>query len=135
MKRNGLAWLFFSFEGRIDRGVWWGVAFATLFLELGLRGLAADDESVGWPSLLAFALQIAPSAKRLHDRNKSGHWLWLYLGMPQVLVILAISAGSSGPAALILMALLAIAIWVVVDLGLLPGTRGENRFGPDPAST
>jgi len=23
-------------------------------------------------------------------------------------------------------------IWVIVDLGILEGTKGDNKFGPDP---
>ena len=46
--------------------------------------------------------------KRCHDRDKSGWWCLLLL-IPVV--------GT---------------IWAIIDLGVLAGTLGENRFGPDP---
>jgi uncharacterized membrane protein YhaH (DUF805 family) len=59
---------------------------------------------------LAIALLIpnlAVSVRRLHDRNLSG-WLVLMLLVPYL-----------GPL-------------VILVLMMLPGTRGPNRFGPDP---
>jgi uncharacterized membrane protein YhaH (DUF805 family) len=46
--------------------------------------------------------------KRLHDRGRSG-WFTLVGGIPLV--------GT---------------VWLLIDLTLLPGTPGPNRFGPDP---
>ena len=54
-----------------------------------------------WPML-------AVHAKRWHDRNKSGTWIFI----------------NSVP--------LIGALWSIVELGLLEGTVGENRFGKDP---
>ena len=48
------------------------------------------------------------NAKRYHDRDRSGWWLLLIL-IPLL-----------GP------------LWLIVVLGFLKGTEGENRFGPDP---
>ncbi len=48
---------------------------------------------------------LALGVKRWHDRNKSGWW---------VLVGLIPVVGQ---------------LWTLVECGLLPGTRGENRFG------
>jgi uncharacterized membrane protein YhaH (DUF805 family) len=31
-----------------------------------------------------------------------------------------------------ILASLPIALWGIVDLGILPGTKGPNRFGDDP---
>ena len=47
-------------------------------------------------------------AKRWHDRNKSGWW---------TLIALVPIVGG---------------IWMLIECGLLRGTRGDNRFGPDP---
>ena len=62
-------------------------------------------------SLAALALiypAIALYAKRWHDRDKSGWW---------TLIMLVPIVG---------------AIWLLVECGILPGTKGPNRFGPDP---
>jgi uncharacterized membrane protein YhaH (DUF805 family) len=57
----------------------------------------------GW-----FWCSIAIGAKRCHDRGRSG-WFQLISLIPVVGVL-----------------------WLFVDLGLLRGTEGENRFGPNP---
>ena len=59
-------------------------------------------------ALAAIYPAIALYAKRWHDRDKSGWWTLIVL-VPIV-----------GP------------IWILVELGILEGTRGDNRFGPDP---
>jgi uncharacterized membrane protein YhaH (DUF805 family) len=59
--------------------------------------------SVGW-----LRCSIAVGAKRCHDRGRSG-WFQL-IGLIPLLG----------------------ALWLFVDLGLLEGNEGENRFGPDP---
>jgi uncharacterized membrane protein YhaH (DUF805 family) len=53
-------------------------------------------------------LAIAVSVKRYHDHDRSG-WFLLIALIPQL--------GT---------------FWVLIELGLLRGTRGPNRFGPDP---
>jgi uncharacterized membrane protein YhaH (DUF805 family) len=61
--------------------------------------------------LLAVILPgLAVTVRRLHDRDRSGWWYWLVL-IPLV-----------G------------AIWLLVWF-CLRGTRGDNRFGPDPLSS
>ena len=60
-----------------------------------------------------FVLQVMTLAvliKRWHDRNKSGFWLLINL-LPVI--------GQ---------------VWMVIELGVLPGTPGTNRFGPSPKS-
>ena len=143
-----MSWLFFSPQGRINRSVWWMVIGATLFLDLGVYMLASSWQSstltivVG---LIAFGLRIAPSVKRLHDRNKSGFWVLLYFGAPYALslyvlsqlpsdeaALVAIDVGLANTIALIGLVMLGILAWVIVDLGIAEGTRGDNKYGPDP---
>jgi uncharacterized membrane protein YhaH (DUF805 family) len=107
-----------SFDGRINRARFWagvGVMFAA--------GIVANliDFSIGtysyemniglFSGIVALAIiycAIALYAKRWHDRDKSGWWTLIVL-VPII-----------GP------------IWALVELGILPGTQGPNRFGPDP---
>ena len=130
-----MRWLFFSFEGRINRAIWWAVVAGTLFLDVGIFLLTFDWESqtltlaVG---LVALALRIAPSVKRLHDRNKSGAWLWLYFGAPQAFLALSLMAVDVETASLLAFLTFGLLIAVIIDLGAIVGTPGNNRFGPDP---
>ena len=59
-------------------------------------------------ALVPVWIQLAVTAKRWHDRDKSAWWILIYL-------IPIIGGGT----------------WTIVELGLLKGAKGDNRFGPD----
>lgn len=114
---KGLRWMLFSFSGRIPRRIYWGVSigatvalYALLFLVLViLDGLRFNAEVVLLPMAFLFMwISLAVKAKRWHDHNKSG-W-WTLIGFVPIV----------GP------------LWIFIELGCLRGTRGPNRFGPDP---
>lgn len=112
-------YLLTSFEGRINRAKFWagvGVLFAAgilanlIDLMLGIRiggaqGVGIFGIIVGLASIY---FGLALYAKRWHDRDKSGWWSLIIL-IPII-----------GP------------IWLLVECGILEGTKGDNRFGPDP---
>ena len=106
----------FSFKGRIGRGIWW---LMQLLIAVIVVILEAVDPELFDPdslkvsqyliTLLVLAwMALAVAAKRWHDRNKSALWI-LFAFIPII--------GQ---------------IWTVVELGFLRGTKGHNRFGPDP---
>jgi uncharacterized membrane protein YhaH (DUF805 family) len=115
-------WLLTSFDGRINRAKFWAGIGALLALGIVatlidiLIGSSSFDigggNHVGIVSLLAslvsIYLALALYAKRWHDRDKSGWWS---------LIALVPFIG---------------AIWILVELGMLEGTRGANQYGPDP---
>jgi len=101
-------------KGRIPRRTYWlhGV-LALLVAGVVLDGLLAiarvePDTANGLVSLLLMWPLVAVSAKRQHDFNFSAWWALIHF-LPAV--------GSI--------------VLLLVD-GLMPGTRGPNRFGPDP---
>lgn len=105
--------------------------------------------------LLAYA-SFAVGAKRLHDRTKSAWWLLAFYALPYVLVVVTFStvvwgalAGTGAPGAdpgapggmaeMIVMGgwwlnvvLAGVLLWGVIELGILKGTDGSNRYGADP---
>jgi len=115
--------IWFSFEGRIGRKDYWlkfvlpylGISIVTAILDGAAGTYVAVDpatgEGIGLISLFAGLALIWPSlaagAKRCHDRNRSG---WF-----QAIVLIPIIG----------------ALWLLVELGFLKGTDGENRFGRD----
>ena len=108
------AWLFFSFEGRINRRKFWlgiVILWAVVWI-LALLAAAANSGFLwGLISVLSVLLiwpSLALSIKRWHDRNKSGWWILIGL--------IPIIGG----------------IWVLVETGFLPGTIGPNEYGLDP---
>lgn len=82
---------------------------------------------------------IAITIKRFHDHNMSWWWYPLALVMLIVLFVpLILSAESTAGASSNLLliggaiSLFALIITFFVILYCLPGTKGPNRFGPDP---
>lgn len=114
----------FSIRGRIGRATWWGVTLASWIftaildaLFIAILDVLPEESEVSLLIALVIALvgavfilwvSTAAHIKRWHDRNKSG-WMVLILLIP----VLG-------------------ALWSLIELGFLRGTKGPNRFGPDP---
>jgi uncharacterized membrane protein YhaH (DUF805 family) len=99
------------FSGRAQRKEYW--LFHLFFWVMLLVVPFADILFVGLgvvllliTTLALFIPSLAVAVRRLHDINKSGWWLLLYLIPFGFLVLLVFFC--------------------------LDGTKGENRFGPDP---
>ena len=115
-QRLSLVQLYLGLRGRIPRRTYWlhGV-LSLLLVSVVLNALldiaALADEPAGKLVNLVFLWPVfAVSTKRQHDFNFSGWWTLIhFFPVP-------------GVGSLILLA---------VD-GSMPGTRGPNRFGPDP---
>jgi uncharacterized membrane protein YhaH (DUF805 family) len=75
---------------------------------------------------------VAASIKRLHDRNRSGWWATAFLLLPSVLNTLWDWLDNPNLALLVSALGFGLSIWGFVELLCLRGTRGPNRFGPDP---
>ncbi len=105
-------WLLFSFKGRINRRPYW--MFNLCIFVAGLMfGLFIEPTKEINNYQLLFMLWIlwpslAVQTKRWHDLNKSA--LWLLINLIPI----------AGP------------LWALIENGFIPGTRGPNRYGPDP---
>jgi uncharacterized membrane protein YhaH (DUF805 family) len=85
------------------------------------------------PKLVAAARLLAATAvRRLHDRNKSGWWIVPFFMAPILLGKVGDWLGDSYAADLLMLVLIAVSLWGFVEILCLRGTRGPNRFGPDP---
>ena len=103
------AYLFTSFEGRIGRADWWKGFVGLVVLQFISWLLFGDEGLLAFvASVLLLLAGIALHLKRLHDRGKS--WPWLLLLLVPVVGL----------------------IWAIVDLGVLEGEPGPNRYGPPP---
>jgi uncharacterized membrane protein YhaH (DUF805 family) len=141
--------LLFSFKGRINRARYLVVQLALLtawflfwvkspFQQWEILGLAAAIPMI-W-------INLATTAKRLQDRNRSGWWAvavfvvnrlsFLYYGL-----FFGLSFGvniSIAEELLLVMGAVGLSVlqtWIVIELFFLIGTDGTNRFGPDPTRT
>ena len=114
MGDNGMSitQVWFSFEGRIGRQTYWLKYFLPW---LGLNIVAGIiDATTGVPAvglvvaLVGLWVGLAAGAKRCHDRDRSG-WFQAIMLIPIIGII-----------------------WLLIELGFLKGSEGENRFGSDP---
>jgi len=136
--------LFTSTDSRINRAKWWVgmIVLAVVNFILSWMLLAMLGTSAGIAllvlQLVLFFPAYAVGAKRFQDRGRPGT-MALILPAVSLLSQLAATFGLSGdplaPSALsyvFLIAVLAIAIWYLIDLGILKGTTGPNQYGSDP---
>jgi uncharacterized membrane protein YhaH (DUF805 family) len=140
-------YLFTSFNSRINRKPYWlGILFLavmSIFLSFGFtlailnpNGSIGVLAAIGLIGFLAYLASIPLVVKRLHDRNKSGHYAWLIYGSSIIGSVIdsatrntAEMSASSLIAALIVVG---IGLWFFIELGFFRGTPGPNAYGPDP---
>jgi uncharacterized membrane protein YhaH (DUF805 family) len=84
---------------------------------------------VVWLALLIPSLAVG--VRRLHDTERSGWWLGGYIILAVVANVLRSSTGSGGLSTLLSIVTLIYAIALLVFM-CLDGTRGPNKYGPDP---
>ena len=86
-------------------------------------------------------VNLALSVKRLHDRDRTGWWIAaMYLSIIVAVglgfLTLTQPEGQREPfntiAVIAVIAAGVLLVWLVIEIGFLRGTRGPNRFGPDP---
>ena len=138
-----------GFRGRIRRRDFWAGLLLLLLIEavliLGFSGLmrptgATPIEEATGVFALAMLLWVSAAliAKRLHDRDKSALWYPLFGLAPALCYHLGVVYSSNisnvlSPAQQAFWLLGGILwVWAIVELGFLPGTKGPNRYGPDP---
>jgi uncharacterized membrane protein YhaH (DUF805 family) len=119
--------LFMTAGGRSGRSQTWiavGVLFFTSLIYEAIAGptLKLLTFWIVYPALLASATCVI--SKRLHDRGRSGWWA--------ALVLFALSLTWPTPRGGWAVAAFPVMVWALVELGVLPGEQGTNRFGPSP---
>jgi uncharacterized membrane protein YhaH (DUF805 family) len=121
-------YLFTSFEGRINRAKYWA----------GTIILAIVSIVAGFIIGAIFYPGYAVAAKRFQDRDKPGVTA-LYGLIPVLIASLLQAFGLTGtpnqPNALgwiCTLVTMGVGLWFLIELGILKGTPGPNRFGGDP---
>jgi uncharacterized membrane protein YhaH (DUF805 family) len=153
-------YLFTSLQGRVNRAKWWA-GEAVLFLVFSATAFIGNQTTIGpaisaliWIVLYLPAYPLA--AKRFQDRDKPGETA-LYGYVPSIIAAGLLSFGpvQANPRALELpigdvyvsfnwntntlgliciFILIGVTFWFLIELGMLKGTSGPNRFGADPLS-
>ncbi len=122
----------FSFKGRINRTAWWMMHFLIIAIFTITYAAYTASSYLLFITLVPAWMQLAVTAKRWHDRNKSAWWTLVYL-IPIIAGIGGLSVWTlSGWWTLIyFIPIIAGGTWALVELGILKGTKGENCFGAD----
>ncbi len=139
-------YLYTSFDGRINRAKYWAgvVILAIVSIVLGLIiGAVFGASTLGailvtLVTLALFYPGYAVAAKRFQDRDKPGVTA-LYGLVPVLIASLLQAFGLAGtpnaPNALgwiCNLVTMGVGLWFLIELGILKGTPGPNRFGGDP---
>ncbi len=130
---------YFQFSGRARRSEFW--LFQLFLIVVGIilvffdKTVGSIDEITGNGlfSGIFVVLTLVPTisvmVRRLHDTDRSGWWLLSFIIVPIVSFVLSfvpiLNLGLIGTP------LLAVCVILLVFF-CLNGTKGENRFGPDP---
>lgn len=139
--------LYLSTEGRIGRQLWWighiilaviGLVVTLIFASLfGQMSFATRLLNFIYVLIVAYPA-YAVSAKRFQDRNKSGALGAILIGiaiLSTLFQLFGIGTDPMHPGAISMtlsLAVLIVAIWYLIELGILRGTVGDNQYGPDP---
>jgi uncharacterized membrane protein YhaH (DUF805 family) len=141
-----------DFTGRAPRAEFW---WYCLFVIIAAIVTMIIDSTLGLPKMLGmygpltlilmlgtFVPTLAVQMRRLHDRNQPGWWL-AALYAPYALMLImtpglvrgtqagAPNLGSMAIGGLLALVVLGIAITLLVFY-CLPGTAGDNKYGPNP---
>ena len=137
--------LFFGLDGRINRAKYWlgslligAGGIGTMLLIVWAVGLSDAAVKLAIAAALALMYPIyAVMAKRFQDRNRPGALALIGI-VPLILSNLlytfdVFDAETPTMASQLFdLALVGISIWLLIDLGILKGTQGPNRYGADP---
>ena len=139
-------YLFTSFDGRINRAKYWigSIALAVISIVLGLIvGALFGPTTVGTILIALITIALfypvyAIAAKRFQDRDKPGMTA-LYGLVPVLIANLLQLFGLTGTPEqpntlgwIASLVMLAVGLWFLIELGILKGTTGPNRYGSDP---
>ncbi len=115
--------LFFSLAGRISPMPFNIGAAVLLLVFFFFESLVNGPMLIlGWlvyPALLFMGACLL--AKRLHDRGRTGWW-----SLPILLAVVMVWPAPVGFFDFLAVLLL---VWAVIDLCVMPGERGDNRYG------
>jgi uncharacterized membrane protein YhaH (DUF805 family) len=140
-----------DFTGRAPRAEYWWFVLAMIILFVVLSivesivglnkmilGVYGPLTALLWLAVLVPSLSVG--VRRLHDTNRSGWWLLLMVpyAVAAVMMVRSMSAAAAtgsvpGFGAAGIVGLIGfVCIIVLLVFYCLPGTAGENQYGPDP---
>jgi uncharacterized membrane protein YhaH (DUF805 family) len=132
--------------GRNNRAKYWFailLAYLSVFptLSISLHDTNSPAAFLAYVGILvAIALILTASVRRLHDRGKDGPiWLGVFYLVPVALFWTASTTSGLGVlgtvvSSIFIVGAMVMLAWMFFELGFVRGTVGENEYGPDPLS-
>jgi uncharacterized membrane protein YhaH (DUF805 family) len=130
-----------EFSGRSRRKEYWMyllliviVGFVLGMIE-GVMGLQQSVAGVYGPlsailALVTFIPSLAVGVRRLHDTDRTGWWMLLPI-LPYAAAFAMLFSGNVAMFGILALVALGCAVVVLVFM-VLDGTKGPNKYGPDP---
>ncbi|PWI33728.1 DUF805 domain-containing protein [Vibrio albus] len=136
--------LLFSFQGRINRRTFWIWNACYYVVIMVVATVLKEFYPAGLGTILPVCLvvlvvpDLAVTAKRWHDRNKSNKFLLLNIPviMGRFTVPVGGLAAQSQPTTMetaLSMAALICGLWILIECGFLKGNAAENQYGQPQA--
>jgi uncharacterized membrane protein YhaH (DUF805 family) len=129
-------------RGRLSRRGFWmvyaGVGVYSMLVTLPLvllfqsgapAAVAVAAAVVNAPVFYVLGLAII---RRLHDRGRAGAFAAAYLIIPVAIIISLMAPSAFAVSVALIVLAQVVLLWGVIELLLLRGQAGPNRFGPDP---
>lgn len=137
-----------STSGRIPRSQWWAGVLILVAISIVVSLLLTYVLGIMFTTtgrIISLLVQLAlaypfyaVSAKRFQDRGKPGSLAWILVILNIVSAVFALIGLTGNPFApnaldyILGILTLIVAIWYLIELGILRGTPGANSYGPDP---
>ncbi|MDI3560508.1 DUF805 domain-containing protein [Bradyrhizobium sp. Arg816] len=77
-------------------------------------------------------IYLATAIKRLHDRDRSGRWIIAFFVVPGLFSQFSDLLPDSNWTLPFSLGASSLWLWGFVEMFCVPGSTGDNRFGPDP---
>jgi uncharacterized membrane protein YhaH (DUF805 family) len=143
-----LSYILTSTSGRIPRSQWWAGVLILVVISLVINLILIYALGIMFTTggrIITLIVQLAlaypfyaVSAKRFEDRDKPGNLAWIFVGVSILSSLLTLIGAMGNPRQpgvldwIFGVASLIVAVWYIVELGILRGTVGSNTYGPDP---
>ncbi len=143
-----LGYILTSTRGRIPRSQWWVGVLILVVISLVINMILIYALGIMFTTagrIITLIVQLAlaypfyaVSAKRFQDRDKPGSLAWIFVGLSILSSLLTLIGAMGNPYQpgvldwIFGVASLIVAVWYIVELGILRGTIGSNTYGPDP---
>jgi uncharacterized membrane protein YhaH (DUF805 family) len=130
-----------NFTGRINRAKFWAGSIVVAILSVIVQLLLVRIGGLGLAAIVSLVFLYPAYAiwlKRSNDRDRPPWMVQVFLALVVVnnlaTALIGLNPHGGRPFILSLLTLLVGlgSLWVLIDLGCLRGTVGQNQYGPDP---